>query len=433
MTPLNIDQLLLLNETYHSPHASFHTIFGGFKSGKTSFIRDFIIKKNYIYFGTFGGCETILFPHFVEVINKKFKIHNSSTYYDQFEKILTLFDEQIIDEKMAVIFDNFEELMRIEKNALALLLRFWEKSLSKKPLQIILLSSSQFGTPFYKKYEKYLQNRIFLEPFSFEHIKNKPNLTPRDRFYIYSVFGSSSYLVSHYNPKIEFVKNIYHLALNPSSPFFDYGINYLKRESNDTGTFASILYAIANGNNKIGEIATLLKLKSTDLSRYIERLQQLMVIKKELPLSKNFTFSRHGRYYICDNFLRFWFCYIYPNLDNLELKKHPPVLKMIDETIIQKILTPTYSTLAKEQIKKEPKRFLGFIPHTIGTWWDNNKNYIDLIAYDNKQIIFVLILWEEEKEISNKMIALKESAEHFPTILHKVYKIFTKEDCLAFF
>ncbi len=426
MIPINQDDLIALNEAYHSPNATIHFIFGRSRSGKTTFLRDFIVKKNYIYFSSFSSIETVIFPSFVDTINKKFKIHNSSTYYDKLEKILTLLDEQNIDERIAVIFDNFEELSKIEKNSFELLLKFWEKSFSKKSIMLIISSSLFPDDKNYKKIEKFSNRTIFMENFPFLYIQNRAGLTATDKMYIYSIFGASSFVLSYYNTKNDFIKNIYQLALSPNSPFFDYGFAYLKKDLNEIGTFASILYAIAIGNNKIGDIANALKLKSTYLSRYIEKLQEMMIIRKELPLSKEQIFSKYGRYRINDNFLKFWFCYIYPNIGNLELKKHLPVLKELDDTIIKNILTPAYASFVKEMIVKNPEQFFGFVPNKIGSWWDNYGNNIDLIAYDNKQIVFVMIVWENKESEQTHYNRLVEMANSFKTILKRNYIVVSK-------
>ncbi|MDD2697451.1 MAG: ATP-binding protein [Arcobacteraceae bacterium] len=430
MIPINQDDLIALNEAYHSPNSTIHFMFGRSKSGKTTFLRDFIVKKNYIYFSSFSSIETVLFPSFVDTINKKFKIHNSSTYYDKFEKILTLLDEQTIDEKIAVIFDNFEELQKVDKNSFELLLKFWEKSFSKKSIMLIVSSAIIPDDKSYKKIEKISTKTFFMENFSFLYIQNRGGLTPTDKMYIYSIFGASGYILSYYNTKNDFIKNVYHLSLNPSSPFFDYGFSYLKKDLGEIGTFSSILYAISLGNHKIGDIANALKLKSTYLSRYIEKLQEMMIIRKELPLSKEQIFSKYGRYHINDNFLKFWFRYIYPNIGNLELKKHLPVLKELDDTIVQNILTPAYTLFIKEMVTKNPEQFLGFTPNKIGSWWDNFGNNIDLIAYDNKQIVFMMIVWEGNEVATSCYNRLFEMAGHFKTTLKREYKIITKNQYL---
>ena len=151
-----------------------------------------------------------------------------------------------------------------------------------------------------------------------------------------------------------------------------------------------------------------------------------MIIRKELPLSKEQIFSKYGRYYINDNYLRFWFCYIYPNIASLGLKKHQSVLKELDDTNIKKILTPTYCEFIKNLIHLKPERYLGFVPNKVGSWWDNNGNNIDLIAYDTKKIVFMMIVWESKEVAVERYNELKEMASHFKTPLKREYIIISK-------
>ena len=65
------------------------------------------------------------------------------------------------------------------------------------------------------------------------------------------------------------------------------GIEFLKKDLNEISTYSSILYAIALGNNKIGDIANFLNLKSTYLTRYMQKLIDIMIIKKHVPLNEN--------------------------------------------------------------------------------------------------------------------------------------------------
>jgi AAA+ ATPase superfamily predicted ATPase len=272
-----------------------------------------------------------------------------------------------------------------------------------------------------------------MEPFAFKTIKNKNGLSPIDKFYIYSFLSPSTYILSQYNTKIDFIKNVYNIALHPNSPFFYYGFDYLKRNLSEIGTFSSILHSIATGKNKMGDIANFLQLKSTYLTRYIQKLQDLMIIKKELPIAKTQVNSKYGRYYIQNNFLKFWFCYIYPNIMNLEIKKHQPVLKQLDDSIITNILTPAYINYMKSLITDDPEKYLQFIPTKIGSWWDNNGNMIDIVAYDNKQITFIKILWEAQDIATLKYSELKQMSDHFKTTLKRNYIIITKNTYLNSF
>ena len=87
-----------------------------------------------------------------------------------------------------------------------------------------------------------------------------------------------------YNEKLNFTENIYNLFLNTNSYLYDLGLNVLKHEINDIGTYCSILEAISNDKNRIGDIASSLNVKSTYLTRYLQKLIDMMIIKKEVPI-----------------------------------------------------------------------------------------------------------------------------------------------------
>lgn len=422
MTVLNTLQLSQINEYFYQPNSNFITIFGPAKSGKTTFMRDFIIKKNFLYLTNFTSTSNILFDSHVQQINKYFKIKNSSKYYDSFEKILSLIDEQDIKEKFALIIDNISELISNDKNALHSLIQFWKNSFKFKPIMLIILHNNLSDKELLEKYS----HIMYLDSFDFTLIKDKPVLSATDKFYIYSIFGTSNYFLSFYSTKIALQKNVYQLLLQPDSPFYNYGIEYLKYTLSEVGTFASILYAIAIGNHKIGDIAKVLNCKSSYLTRYMQKLQDLMIIEKNLPLSKTTSYSKYGRYFIKDHLLRFWFCYVYPNQALLNLKKHTTVLKELDETLNKFILTPTYIEYIRKIILANPQKYLGYTPLKIGPWWDNNENSIDLIAYNNSDITFIKVLWENKETAALRYSELKSASDNFKTTLKKNYIIISK-------
>jgi predicted AAA+ superfamily ATPase len=132
MTPINQDDLLKLNKSYHSVDSSLHCVYGATQTGKTTFIQDFIVKKNFLYFNAVPAINQLQYANFVNQINKKFKLKNSTKLYDSFTKVLQLLEEQDINEKMVFIFDNFQELIKNEKNALEILLKLWKKTFKSK-------------------------------------------------------------------------------------------------------------------------------------------------------------------------------------------------------------------------------------------------------------------------------------------------------------
>ncbi len=54
---------------------------------------------------------------------------------------------------------------------------------------------------------------------------------------------------------------------------------------------------------------------------------------------------------------------------------------------MSKTVQSSYKKYIKEYINNNKRETLGYEPTNIGSWWDNNGNVIDLIAYDKKLLL----------------------------------------------
>jgi len=91
----------------------------------------------------------------------------------------------------------------------------------------------------------------------------------------------------------------------------------MRYEFENPSLYKSILEAISFGKNTIKEIKDYIKVERTDQSPYLKNLIEVELIKRIVPIDQKIN-SRLGKYYINDNFIRFWFRYIYPNLSSIE-------------------------------------------------------------------------------------------------------------------
>lgn len=76
--------------------------------------------------------------------------------------------------------------------------------------------------------------------------------------------------------------------------------------------YSSILAAIANGRNKVVDIADYIHEERTKVSKYLITLQMLRLIEKRIPCGDKET-SKKSIYVIKDNFFKFWFRYEFTN------------------------------------------------------------------------------------------------------------------------
>lgn len=172
-----------------------------------------------------------------------------------------------------------------------------------------------------------------------------------------------------------------------------------------------ILEAIALGNTKLGEIKNYIELKGADITPYLKNLIETEFIEKRTPILEPVK-SRKGRYCLKDNFLRFWFRFIYPNLTFIEegifsageiRKEYNQYLGYVFEKISMDFLIEKRKCLPFEFIK-------------IGKQWGKEKGIpyeIDIVTIGKNEIGFFECKWKElrNKEAENILTKLKEKTE----------------------
>ena len=180
----------------------------------------------------------------------------------------------------------------------------------------------------------------------------------------------------------------------------------MKYEFADASTYKLILEAIANGKAKLNEIKDFIKVKRTDISPYLRNLIEVRMIKREVPVTESIN-SILGRYFLADNFLKFWFRFVYPRLSAIEegifgvkgiKSSYPAYLGGIFEGIVKEFL-----------IKNSEKYF----PCTkIGRWWFKGEE-IDLVALSEEEsrILFTECKWQDKVDARKVLSDLRNKAK----------------------
>ena len=179
----------------------------------------------------------------------------------------------------------------------------------------------------------------------------------------------------------------------------------VKYEFDDAGTYKLILEALSKGMAKVNEIKDSIGAKRTDISPYLSNLIEVGLIKREVPITET-PRSRSGRYSLSDNFLRFWFRFIYPNLGMIEegafkassiKAAYPAYIGRVFEDVCRQAL-----------LKSSP---IGL--DKLGRWWDKGIE-IDLVGLNTeaKEILFSECKWKEGVNPKKLLSELSEKAGH---------------------
>ena len=171
--------------------------------------------------------------------------------------------------------------------------------------------------------------------------------------------------------------------LKDNSPFLNEGRSLLVEEfGKEYGTYFSILELIAlRQDSPEREIESVLEIHA---GAYLAKLEtDYALIAKLKPINAKPN-SRLQKYRIIDNFLGFWFRFIFKNRSAVETGNFSYIREIINRdysTYAGRILESFY-----QQVFAESGRF-----NRIGTYWERgNQNEIDLVAVNDlkKEVVF---------------------------------------------
>lgn len=426
-------ELNTLNNEYQRTNSSFTVIYGRRRVGKTTLIREFIRDKEMIYYYATEVNLSMQLKSFTKDILEVLGLSHIS--FETFEDAFIFLAKHMGDRQLILVIDEYQNLVKVEKSFSSMLQKVWDMHFKETNIYLILCGSTismmhseilNYSAPLYGR----STSIIHLQPLLAHYIHDfVPNLNSKEFMDIYASFGTIPKYLEMYQKDKSFQENINEVILDKNSFLYNEGYFLLKQEINDVSTYFSILEAISKGATKLGNISKMLEMNSSQLTRYIEKLIALGFIDKDIPVTeKNPLKSKLGRYRFKDNFLKFWFFYVYKNYRYLEIDLSEYVLKEIETNFNDNFVSFAYEDFVQEQILRDPMKYLGFVPLKIGRWW-NNKEEIDLVAFDEDKIAFIECKWRNKKVNRSVFEALKIKSELIDIPLEKRFIIFSKTGC----
>lgn len=380
-------ELKQLNEIGEMSHqyAQMTVLMGRRRIGKTKLLFKATEEISTLYFFVARKSEPILCQDFIEEINNvlQLPIYGEITDFKTLFKMLMEHSKQI---PFSLIIDEFQEFYNINPSVYSDMQHLWDRHKDESHINLFLCGSvySLMHKIFENRHEPLFgraTNTLFLKPFTTHTLKgilkeNNPDFTAEDLLAFYAFTGGVAKYVEIFvdNKALTFQKML-KLIVKENSPFLSEGKSLLIEEfGKEYTTYFSILSCIASGFTARTAIESYLK---REIGGYLTRLEKdFGLIKKQIPLfSKSET--KNIIYTIDDNFLRFWFRFIYKYVRYIEAG----ALDRLYSVILRDY--PTFSGYALENYFKAQYRESGLYTDLGGYWDRKGENEIDLIALDD--------------------------------------------------
>lgn len=390
-------ELEFLEQEYRREGSSLVILYGRRRVGKTALATKFMEGKPALYFLVTEESEQQNRNAFKDAVadfcgNELLK----SASLQQWEPIFKAFCEKPSDQKLLLILDEFQYLGKSDPAFPSVFQKIWDTFLKQQPVMVILCGSlismmeSQtlsYSSPLYGRRTGQLRLRQI--PFS-HYGQFFPEKSHKDLIEYYAVTGGVPKYIELFHDTGDIYTAIQGSILSKSSFLFDEPNFLLQREVSEIGSYFSVMKAIAAGNQKLGKIAGVLEVKQTGLSKYLKTLVDLDLLEREVPVTEeNPEKSKRGLYKIKDNFMLFWFRFVYPNMGLIESGNEQAAMNRIRANLVDHHISYIYEDVCREKMwQLAAAGQWDFLFDKVGRWWGNTE--IDLIALDSQgaNIIF---------------------------------------------
>lgn len=416
------DEINFLNEEYNRKWSSFIVLYGRRRVGKTALCSFFTENKNALYFLATEESESQNRNYFKNMVaefcaNKGLE----NAKIDSWDVIFDVLLEKSKDEKLLLIIDEFQYLGKSNSAFPSIFQKIWDTKLKDQNIMVILCGSLismmeaqtlNYSSPLYGR--RTGQIKLKQIPFKYynEFYENK---SYKELIEYFAVTGGVPKYVELFYDSKDIYSAINRNVLSKQSFLYDEPNFLLQKEVSEVGSYFSIIRVIADGNQKLSKIAVVLEMKQTDILKYLKTLIDLDILEREVPITEeNPEKSKNGLYKIKDNFILFWFRFIYPNLSFIESGHSDFVMKKIKNNFVDNHISYIYEDICIDKmwdLNLENK--FNFIFDKVGRWWDSNTE-IDIVAYDSKSdnIIFGECKYWENKVGINVLRELENKAKN---------------------
>ncbi|MDR0873985.1 MAG: ATP-binding protein [Prevotellaceae bacterium] len=407
-------------------NAQFTVVTGRRRVGKTQLLLNASEGLPTLYFFVSRKAENYLCEDFQQEIADKLQIPMLGNVQN-FSQLFKFLMQLSATRSFTLIIDEFQEFLNINPSVFSDMQRDWDTLKAVSKINLLVCGSvyslmhrifEDYNAPLYGRATNFLRLKSFKVSVLKEILaENNPNFSAEDLLALYAFTGGvAKYVQLFVDNKALTLKKMLYLMIREDSFFIADGKSMLVEEfGKDYAIYFSILSAIARGENTRAKIENVV---GREVGGYLTRMEHdYGLLAKSTPIFAK-SETKNVRYAMEDNFLTFWFRFIYKYSHIIEIQQFDELRKIIERDYT------TFSGKVLEKYFREKLIEQGGITKIGGFWDKSGENEIDLIVInETAKTSQIIEIKRNEKHIRYNILKQKAAAMLVQTGELKNYEI----------
>ena len=385
-------EALRIIEQLSATSAQMTVMTGRRRIGKTTLIKTAFTEIPFVYFFVGKKSETLLCSELAEIIRET--LGEDLGDFSSFPRLLGAILSIAKRRNFTLVFDEFQNIAYTRPSIFSDIQDVWDSNKGESHINLVICGSlySKMKQIFEDKEEPLYGRataRFKIRPFDIATLKtiladHNPGYTAEDLLCLYMVTGGVAKYVEQLMTRGAVTKDgIIRDVFSLGSYFLGEGQEMLRDEfGKDYGNYFSILSALSSGETSRGDVKSYTGLEA---GGYLDRLEKdYDIVSRRRPYLAGEN-TKNVEYVIADNFLNFWFRFIYRYRSAVEVGNL--------EWLQQKVLADyeSYSGPILERFFRQVYAETGLY-NTVTNYWrkKDGKDEIDLIAVNDTEKSIVI-------------------------------------------
>jgi len=229
-----------------------------------------------------------------------------------------------------------------------------------------------------------------------------PGYDVEQRVTTYATLGGVPAYLEQFSDDVPLMENVRRNLFRETGLFRSDPDFLIGEQVRDLKVYQAVLSAIAFGARKPSEIAEQSDLpQRSGVDPYLSQLVEMDYVRRELPATvppKQRQSSRLGRYVLTDNYLKFYFRFVRPNLDLIAQRLFDEVEARITEQLQAFVGMTAFEELCSEWVLAQARAGkMPFSVELVGSHWGGGAQ-IDVVAINwrEKQLLLGEAKWRSD-------------------------------------